>query len=126
MKWPCCFFAAKIALIPFRAITMRFFFNQIGLVTVFLLTSHVALAQEATQEVITTTHAITIPLSNKNRASEILLPERGDSKEKVESTFGEPQSRQKPRGTPPISRWNYSSFTVFFEYDHVIHSTAKQ
>ena len=125
MKWPCCFFAAKIALIPFRAILMRFFFNQIGLVTIFLLISHVVFAQEATQEVITTNHSITIPLSKKDRVSEIMLPERGDNKEKVESTFGEPESKQKPRGNPPISSWSYSSFKVYFEYNHVIHSTVK-
>jgi len=125
MKWPCCIFAAKMSLIPFRANTMRFFFNQIGLIAIFLVASLTAMSQEATQEVISTTHAITIPLSQKNRTNEILLPERGDSKEKVASTFGEPKSKQKPSGTPPISRWYYSSFTVYFEYNHVIHSTVK-
>ncbi len=125
MKWPCCIFAAKMSLIPFRANTMRLFFNQIGLTAVFLLTYYTAIAQEATQEVISTTHAITIPLAQKNQANEILLPERGDSKEKVAATFGDPESKQKPSGTPPISRWHYSTFTVYFEYNHVIHSTVK-
>jgi hypothetical protein len=125
MKWPCCFFAAKIPLIPLRTILMRFIINQISLAAVLLLTSHTVLGQ-ATQEVITTKHAITLPLSEKSRSHEILLPERGDSKEQVESTFGMPDTKQKPRGNPPISRWNYSSFTVFFEYNHVIHSTAKE
>jgi hypothetical protein len=51
-------------------------------------------------------------------------PARGMSMQKVEATFGAPASRVPPVGSPPISRWEYPGFVVFFEHDHVIHSVA--
>ncbi len=51
-------------------------------------------------------------------------PARGMSKSSVASRWGEPASRRGAVGDPPISRWEYSGFVVFFEYDHVIHSVA--
>ena len=52
-------------------------------------------------------------------------PRRGQSMENVEARFGEPTSRVQPIGDPPISRWEYPGFTVFFEYDHVIHAVVR-
>ena len=52
-------------------------------------------------------------------------PTRGQSMETVEARFGEPSSKASPIGDPPISRWEYPGFTVFFEYDHVIHSVVR-
>ena len=103
---------------------MRFFLKQIGLAAIFLFVAQVSAAQ-TTQEVITTKHAITIPLANKDREDNLLVPQRGDSKQSVEAIFGQPNTKQPAKGTPPISRWNYPEFTVFFESNHVIHSTAK-
>lgn len=52
-------------------------------------------------------------------------PSRGLSMDKVASVWGEPQNRQSPVGDPPISRWEYSGFIVYFEYQHVIHAVQK-
>jgi hypothetical protein len=52
-------------------------------------------------------------------------PSRGLSMDKVASAWGEPQTRQSPVGDPPISRWEYSGFIVYFEYQHVIHAVQK-
>jgi hypothetical protein len=30
--------------------------------------------------------------------------------------------QHKPVGQPPITRWDYREFSVYFEYDHVINS----
>ncbi len=49
-------------------------------------------------------------------------PSRGMSMSQVESRFGAPTSKIPAVGRPPISRWDYSGFVVYFEYDHVIHS----
>jgi hypothetical protein len=54
-------------------------------------------------------------------------PARGMSMEKVEATFGAPTSRVAPVGganvhQPPITRWEYPGFTVFFENNIVVHS----
>jgi hypothetical protein len=48
------------------------------------------------------------------------------SQARVEANFGTPQSRVSPVGDPPITRWEYESFVVFFEYDKVIHSVTKR
>lgn len=53
------------------------------------------------------------------------LPVRGQTQEQVVSAFGEPVSKYEPVGggspkTPPITRWSYPSFSVYFENDRVI------
>jgi hypothetical protein len=53
-------------------------------------------------------------------------PNRGQSMEKVESVWGQPQSKQGAIGDPPISRWEYSEFIVYFEYQRVIHAVQKR
>lgn len=49
-------------------------------------------------------------------------PKRGTSMASVEARFGPPATRTAAVGQPPITRWDYSTFTVYFEYDHVLHS----
>lgn len=51
-------------------------------------------------------------------------PTRGMTQERVRANFGEPNSTVAAVGDPPISRWNYANFVVFFEYDKVIHSVT--
>ncbi|QKK02450.1 MAG: hypothetical protein HND55_07200 [Pseudomonadota bacterium] len=50
------------------------------------------------------------------------LPENGLTTTEVERDFGQPRQRYGPVGQPPISRWDYEDFSVFFEYDLVIES----
>lgn len=52
-------------------------------------------------------------------------PTKGASKASVLQQFGEPVRRVTARGEPPISSWKYAEFTVYFEYEHVIHSVLK-
>jgi hypothetical protein len=54
------------------------------------------------------------------------LPGRGMTKEMVEEKFGAPTERVEPVGDPPITRWVYGNFTVYFEYDRVIHSVLNK
>jgi hypothetical protein len=51
-------------------------------------------------------------------------PARGMSMEKVEATFGAPTSRSPAIGEPPITRWEYPGYTVYFEHQFVIHTVA--
>jgi hypothetical protein len=44
--------------------------------------------------------------------------------DQVEARYGAPVTRHPTVGTPPITRWDYPSFSVFFEHDRVIHSVA--
>ena len=52
-------------------------------------------------------------------------PARGMSMQNVEARFGEPSLRVSAVGDPPISRWEYPSFVVYFEYDHVVHAAVR-
>jgi hypothetical protein len=58
------------------------------------------------------------------RESDIARPGRGMTMRAVETKFGAPQDRHGPVGQPPISRWAYHGFTVFFENDRVIHTVV--
>ena len=61
----------------------------------------------------------------ENQPTEVImttLPGKGMTKDSVEERFGSPADKIEAVGEPPISRWLYGSFTVYFEYDHVIHA----
>lgn len=56
--------------------------------------------------------------------SDIATPVHGSNMNAVIQRYGEPQNRMPAVGEPPITRWVYSDFTVFFEHQHVIHSVV--
>jgi hypothetical protein len=58
------------------------------------------------------------------RESDVARPARGMTMHAVETKFGAPQQRHEAVGEPPISRWDYPGFTVFFEKDRVIHAVV--
>lgn len=58
------------------------------------------------------------------RAPSVELPQRGISMAKVEERFGAPRARHAAVGQPPITRWDYEGFSVYFEYQHVVHAVA--
>jgi hypothetical protein len=47
-------------------------------------------------------------------------PARGSLMRTVEKEFGAPATRHPTVGKPPITRWDYPNFSVFFEGDRVI------
>lgn len=53
-------------------------------------------------------------------------PSRGMTQASVESKYGSPSSIKAPVGEPPITRWEYADFVVFFEHDKVIHAVLKR
>lgn len=55
-----------------------------------------------------------------------LQPMRGMSMQAVEARFGQPSQRRAAVGKPPITRWEYPQFVVYFEYQHVIHAVRKR
>jgi hypothetical protein len=56
--------------------------------------------------------------------SDVSTPARGMSMTQVASKFGTPTTKVPAVGKPPISRWEYPGFVVYFEHDHVIHSVV--
>jgi hypothetical protein len=52
-------------------------------------------------------------------------PTPGQTMDRVEATYGEPTERREPVGDPPIARWEYPGFIVYFERDKVIHTVVR-
>ncbi|MFU8878093.1 MAG: hypothetical protein ACNA7E_08115 [Wenzhouxiangellaceae bacterium] len=50
------------------------------------------------------------------------LPTNGMSAVEVERRYGAPNQRHSPVGDPPITRWVYDDYSVYFEYDVVLES----
>jgi hypothetical protein len=70
--------------------------------------------------------AETITMEGATAGSNDGRPTRGMTQASVESKYGSPKSVNVPVGEPPITRWEYSDFVVFFEYDKVIHAVVKR
>ena len=58
------------------------------------------------------------------KQTDVATPTRGMTMEQVASKFGDPASKVPAVGNPPISRWEYPGFIVYFEHEHVIHSVV--
>jgi hypothetical protein len=56
--------------------------------------------------------------------SDISRPDRGMTMKTVEAKFGAPQERHPAVGKPAITRWDYPTFSVFFENEYVIHAVV--
>jgi hypothetical protein len=69
--------------------------------------------------------ADTLLIQRVQAESGVTLPRRGNSMEQVEAQFGVPERKFAPVGggsgkTPPITRWQYETFSVYFENTHVV------
>jgi|SRR5271170_911880 len=58
------------------------------------------------------------------KETDVATPARGMTMNQVATKFGAPVSKVPAVGKPPISRWEYPGFIVYFEADHVIHSVV--
>jgi hypothetical protein len=58
------------------------------------------------------------------RPSGMEVPRRGVTMAEVEKHFGAPVTRHPTVGKPPITRWDYKGFSVFFEGERVIDSVV--
>jgi len=50
------------------------------------------------------------------------MPEPGTTMKHVRARLGDPDRIIPPVGDPPITRWVFGQFTVYFENNRVIHS----
>ena len=53
-------------------------------------------------------------------------PSRGTDMARVEASFGAPSERHAPVGEPPITRWDYPGFSVYFEHNIVLHTVVRR
>ena len=73
-----------------------------------------------------TASADTLDMQGVSAGSGDARPMRGMTQASVESKYGSPVAVKAPVGDPPITRWEYRDFIVYFEYDKVIHAVVKR
>lgn len=73
-----------------------------------------------------TAQADTLKMDNMSAGASDARPTRGMTQASVQSKYGSPVTVRAAVGEPPITRWEYKDFVVFFEHDRVIHSVTKR
>jgi len=73
-----------------------------------------------------TASADTLQMEGATAGSNDGRPTRGMTQASVQSKYGSPASVKAPVGDPPITRWEYTGFVVYFEHDKVIHAVLKR
>ena len=61
----------------------------------------------------------------QNAALDVPRPTRGMTMSEVESRFGAPREKYPAVGKPPITRWDYDNFSVFFEHQYVLDAVVQ-
>ncbi|WP_353348030.1 hypothetical protein [Oceaniserpentilla sp. 4NH20-0058] len=98
-------------------------------ITAFTLLLCACISSYANENEIVETHTeieeISIPLSAKNIKQNSIGPTRGTSMNTVKQTYGEPIKVHPAKGKPPITRWDYPTFSAFFESKSLIHTVNR-
>ena len=87
-------------------------------------TVHSAIAAVCVGMALATAQAQNLQMTGTQAASRAGIPPRGTTMAQVEQRYGAPATRLAAVGQPPITRWVYPSFVVFFEGNIVIHAVA--
>ena len=64
------------------------------------------------------------PQAEQQTVLSVEMPARGMTMERVEELFGTPVEKVPAVGEPPISRWIYNDFVVYFEHQWVLNSVV--
>jgi len=54
------------------------------------------------------------------QAERMDVPDNGMSMDAVRARFGDPANKSAAVGDPPITRWDYDSWSVYYEYSLVL------
>jgi len=88
------------------------------LVAAALAAGAAGLAQVSRADMIAVDNGIAV------KESDVTTPSRGMTMDQVASKFGAPVTKVPAVGKPPISRWEYPGFVVYFEREFVIDSVV--
>ncbi|VAW47431.1 hypothetical protein MNBD_GAMMA02-1265 [hydrothermal vent metagenome] len=86
--------------------------------TVFLLLSIIGLAFTVQADVLLIDRVEAIAGTD--------VPQKSATMNQVRSQYGDPMNEYAAVGEPPITRWDYADFTVYFEHQHVITAVLKK
>jgi len=87
-------------------------------------TVHIGLLASALIFSIPVLHAEVIDIPT--RTIEETMPLRGSTMKQVREQLGEPMQIESAVGKPPITRWHYPQFTVYFEQHFVLHAVKSR
>jgi hypothetical protein len=59
-----------------------------------------------------------------NSSEGLPRPARGMTMDQVRTAFGEPSKTYPAVGEPPITRWDYPAYSVFFEHQYVLNTVV--
>ena len=85
-----------------------------------MLTTAALLAPEAV------VNADVLLIEEVRQAERMQLPVNGMNQQDVRARFGAPVQVYPAVGEPPITRWDYEQWSVYFEYDLVLFSVLKK
>ena len=60
------------------------------------------------------------------QAGRMDLPVNGQTMGEVEGLFGAPEQKHTSVGDPPITRWDYDRWRVYFEFDKVLFTVLNE
>ena len=84
------------------------------------------LASAALFTPVATLNADVLLIEEVRQAERMQLPVNGMNKDDVRSRYGDPAQTHAPVGDPPITRWDYEQWSVYFEYDLVLFTVLKK
>jgi hypothetical protein len=64
-------------------------------------------------------------LDEVRQAGRMNLPDNGETMTQVEAQLGTPQKRHQAVGDPPITRWDYERYSIYFEHDRVLSTVLR-
>lgn len=85
-------------------------------VSLFLLLASISLG----------TPADVLLIEQVRQAGTMNVPTNGMSMNEVEAAFGAPEQKLAAVGDPPITKWRYQRWSVYFEYDRVLYTVLHQ
>lgn len=84
-----------------------------------------SVAEVTNNEQQTEVSEVLIPLSQDTIKQQADGPKRGMNMQSVEAEYGKAMKIHPTKGKPPITRWDYSDFSVYFESNFVIHTVHR-
>jgi hypothetical protein len=80
----------------------------------------------ATVALMTQLYADVLLIEEVRQADRMTLPTNGMSMDEVRTRFGEPSQEEGAVGDPPITRWDYEQWSVYFEHRLVLFTVLKK